>query len=573
MTGSSPVSNHEGDNHSNNVFGKEYPIIIHSMVEVLPRTWPGINKPGGAARVTQLYYQEEEDQEQQVRDEQSAKDINKEGTKVLTHIDVRYVVMGGREKRVPIEFCVAAPQYDTHLLANAPSEGVPTSTSSIGDPRVSILPSPFRTRFSRLRDRSALLGRCKRCGSLRSDCNSCDWVYEERERKRLQDLEQQNMNMTELKHIKENNQHSKELKRKGRKKKRINRSTMRSSRSNETALGESYVSSSEMSENSVSLSSSSSYFDASGDEGRLYHTTQTSNIFGDSTSSDDESSSLQRNPDYASSSESSSSEEDIILSELKVLNKKLTMANQLAQRLTQKPKKPARSHMRKRQKKLKPCYKRSKRLIPKQQEYIGKDKMARTIERNAQMRMNPTSETRSVIGIDAVDQDMCNDAAELGVRNFDDVRRSSHCQDASSNRAIGYVHDSDIGEKEEDDDDDDRNTSFPHDVAQRNRHILVTGDLDNVQDKPTADDAMFIQPEGDNAAFNLPSDVVDKTANVSLLDLVHFFKKTVQSMQETSIPRAERNLAAMKQKFDLARETNNKDSRQEALTALEALGW
>ena len=576
MTGSSPASVHEGKaSQSYNAVEEEYPIIVHSMVEVLPRTWPGINKPGGAARVTQLYYQQ---QDQHEEDGKSNSDINKEDTKTLTHVDVRYVVMGGREKRVPIEFCVAAPQYDTHLLADMNTNASKfvtyeggaanrnaTSVTSSGDPKAEILTSALRSRFSRLRDRSALLGRCKRCGSLRSDCNSCDWAYEEMERKRMMELEAQKSNMSELRENSEK-QHSEELKHKSRKKKRIIQSSKRKRK--ETAMGESYLCS----------SSSSSSSAASEDEGHLYHAYsqigQERNIIDDSTGSNDDLYSFQRSPEYVSSSENSSSEEDIILSELNLLSKKLTIANQLAQRLTQKPKKTARSYLRERQQKLKPRYKRSKRLIPNQKNFIGDDKLSLINIQNIETRMSSTSEPINGVGAGAAEQDTCNNGnngTKSDITLLDNVALSPRCQNASSNRLVGYVHDSDIGENE--DDNDDRHISFSHDDApQRNHDLTVTDDIDIIHDHQTAYDAMFIQPEGDKAAFDLPSDVVDKTANVPLLKLVDFFVETLQKIRESSIPRAERNLAEMRQTFLFAR-GDITESRREGLIALETSGW
>ena len=108
---------------------------VGEIVHVQARTWPGINKPGGIARITQLHSSSEK----------------------LTDVDVQYVVVGGRERRVPIEYVSPAP---SSIAAASKQDALPHRNE--------------------LRDRSMLLGRCRRCGSLRKDCGSCDWLEQER---------------------------------------------------------------------------------------------------------------------------------------------------------------------------------------------------------------------------------------------------------------------------------------------------------------------------------------------------------------------------------------------------------
>jgi hypothetical protein len=93
--------------------------FVGQLVSVASRTWPGINQPGGIGRVTGAS---------------------------ASAVAVRYVLDGRREKE--IEFRYVKP----HALVKSGS----------------------------LRDRTMLLGRCSHCGSLRTDCGSCDvWVQEE----------------------------------------------------------------------------------------------------------------------------------------------------------------------------------------------------------------------------------------------------------------------------------------------------------------------------------------------------------------------------------------------------------
>ena len=137
-------------------------ITVGRLVEVASRTWPGINKPGGVARVVEVHF----DACNETNDE--GKPQENEPRKNPTYVNVRYMVGSSREKRVPIEYVQLAPQYETTRNNNKPS-----SADSIG-------PSKTCTYVaSSLRDRSMLLGRCKRCGSLRMDCGSCDWATEE----------------------------------------------------------------------------------------------------------------------------------------------------------------------------------------------------------------------------------------------------------------------------------------------------------------------------------------------------------------------------------------------------------
>lgn len=102
-----------------------------TIVQVQARTWPGINKPGGIGRITHVRISDDK----------------------VTDVDVHYIVLGGRERRVPIQYVKLAPEY---------------------------VSSPSDIAANQLRDRSIMLGRCKRCGSLRADCGSCDWMEQER---------------------------------------------------------------------------------------------------------------------------------------------------------------------------------------------------------------------------------------------------------------------------------------------------------------------------------------------------------------------------------------------------------
>jgi hypothetical protein len=107
-------------------------LAVGRMVHVASRTWPGINEPGGVGRIIAVHAITSNDAEQ-----------------MISHVDVHYMVLRRREKRIPVQYVKLAPEYET-------------SEESHG----------------RLRDRNRLKGRCGRCGSLRIDCGSCDWLDE-----------------------------------------------------------------------------------------------------------------------------------------------------------------------------------------------------------------------------------------------------------------------------------------------------------------------------------------------------------------------------------------------------------
>jgi hypothetical protein len=116
---------------------------VGDMVDVQARMWPGINRHGGVGRVMNVH-----------QDEQGA----------LTHVDVKYIVVGGRERLVPVEYVALAPQFEQSNSNNAAE-----AEAAAADPKnKGVLGSS-------LRDRSHMLVRCTHCGSLRLDCGSCDW--------------------------------------------------------------------------------------------------------------------------------------------------------------------------------------------------------------------------------------------------------------------------------------------------------------------------------------------------------------------------------------------------------------
>jgi hypothetical protein len=104
--------------------------LAGDTVVVESRTWPGINQPGGVGRITGV----------------SSTHATKE---CAIRVSVRYILDGRHEKEIDIKW---VKPYDVDM-------NLPVSSKNS------------------LRDRSMLLGRCDRCGSLRKDCGSCDFAF------------------------------------------------------------------------------------------------------------------------------------------------------------------------------------------------------------------------------------------------------------------------------------------------------------------------------------------------------------------------------------------------------------
>ncbi|GMI04507.1 hypothetical protein TrLO_g15465 [Triparma laevis f. longispina] len=101
------------------------------MVETARRAWPGINQPGGLAKITKLNYS---------------------SSNLLTSVDVFYPVERRSESHVEMQWITVRSNF----MENAVKHG--------GSAR-------------------GAKGRCSRCGSLRRDCGECDWKFEEEQRR------------------------------------------------------------------------------------------------------------------------------------------------------------------------------------------------------------------------------------------------------------------------------------------------------------------------------------------------------------------------------------------------------
>lgn len=114
---------------------------VGQLVNVQSRTWPGINQPGGVGRVTAVS-----------TGTTSEEDAGSSSSSLLLY-SVKYVLDGRHEKRIEAQYVQPHQQQ------------------------------------SMLRDRSMLLGRCTRCGSLRRDCGSCElhqWQQQQQQRQEQQ---------------------------------------------------------------------------------------------------------------------------------------------------------------------------------------------------------------------------------------------------------------------------------------------------------------------------------------------------------------------------------------------------
>ena len=97
-------------------------------------------------------------------------------TSILS-VDVSYVVMGGREKNISMEFITPAPQYEAALQQQQQQQ---EEEEEEEEDRLGVDNKEkekkgnnalYRRRI-KLRDVSIQMGRCTKCGSLHVDCDS-----------------------------------------------------------------------------------------------------------------------------------------------------------------------------------------------------------------------------------------------------------------------------------------------------------------------------------------------------------------------------------------------------------------
>jgi hypothetical protein len=128
------------------------------------------------------------------------------------------------------------------------------------------------------------------------------------------------------------------------------------------------------------------------------------------------------------------------------------------------------------------------------------------------------------------------------------VPNTNTTEPRETRKRIGFVDGEDIGEKEIDDDNDDNIDDGQNaDVAMDNiREIEGTELTRNYAENEISgyyeEDPIlntFIQPEGEEVADNLPSDLVDRSADLAFWDLPGFYDQQEKDLTVDKIPSAE----------------------------------
>jgi hypothetical protein len=151
---------------------------------------------------------------------------------------------------------------------------------------------------------------------------------------------------------------------------------------------------------------------------------------------------------------------------------------------------------------------------------------------------------------------------------YDIIEISSPCP---HEKTVGFVRDSDIGEKEEEEahHEDVHMTLLQGKSAitsRDNRADMTSfsqgtfGDYDYVdRSSQSLDfDYNFIQPEGEGATENLPPDMIDRSANIPFCELPDFFEILEKELRERKIPLANTKIQSLKNEFDEQNESSNR---------------
>lgn len=456
----------------------DYPIIINAVVQVEPRTWPGINKPGGIAKVTKCHYKCDDDV-------------------VVTHVDVSYIVGRGREKMVPLEYVVPAPQYDDSFQRQHGNQ----NNGIAHDEKA-------KNRFQglQLRDRSVLLGRCKLCGSLRSDCGSCDWMEEERRR---------NLSILD----------------------------------------------GPISENRMDILDSSSSSDTSSEDGEMIN----DNPPRMSSSKDFSMSETDSHSSSYASSEGMTSDEEFLSTLHSFASNRLLTARKRARQLAHAAKSNSIQHKRlkkERHKKLSKKYRETNKgfkdrlMFLNQLIFASKSAPQASLSRlerssileNIGENEDLAAESENIINspiIPFLRRDSAQEDA-MDLTHDDD----SHNQKMHKKRKVGRVYDHDIGEYE---DSDNENDNVNHDVIASNKfHTTTRSTIEDFQIQdyydPDSQSRDFIQPEG--IADYLPSDVQDLSTRYAFNELPNFFNEIYDKLSNNFLPDATRMYQVLLSNFN-----------------------
>lgn len=136
-------------------------LTVGRMVHVQPRTWPGMNRPGGLGHVEKVYYAAAAAAAEAIPGGEAA--VAEEAAATPTHVDVKYLKSEAtaRDLGVPARYV-----SDRRLLAAEIEAGDVGARCA----------SSRRTRRDAVNSR-----RCAACGSFATDCGDCDWRREKAE--------------------------------------------------------------------------------------------------------------------------------------------------------------------------------------------------------------------------------------------------------------------------------------------------------------------------------------------------------------------------------------------------------
>ena len=137
-------------------------LTVGRMVHVQPRTWPGMNRPGGLGYVEKVYYAAAAAAAAEAISGGDAA-VAGEAAATPTHVDVKYLKSEAtaRDLGVPARYV-----SDRRLLAAEIEAGDVGARCA----------SSRRTRRDAVNSR-----RCAACGSFATDCGDCDWRREKAE--------------------------------------------------------------------------------------------------------------------------------------------------------------------------------------------------------------------------------------------------------------------------------------------------------------------------------------------------------------------------------------------------------
>jgi hypothetical protein len=426
-------------------------ITVGRLVEVASRTWPGINRPGGVARVTKVH-------------------------EVERTVDVSYMVGRSREKNVPMEYVTLAPHYET-----GQSQG--------------------------LRDRSLLLGRCRRCGSLRTDCGSCDWVSEEQMQQQRMQQQQQQEELSEPTNVPPR-------------------------KSTSTKSEDIQDSSSDSSEDDIALRdllrTSHKYY-----KKHLRNRTKWNQLVGAKSNLEEEDDDDNHNQNATQEQVKLNQQHNNIHDDDQGDNDD---EEEDVDELWRQSQRRYRRHLRQRAK--------------WQRRIVGKENN----NNNKMSNSNPKQSHRSVLETlgskaTALERQQNHEQSKIEDKEELTERHAEHLLDSPSEkstqtqaRPIHEMNDSEAGRRQQNlpsiSTTQQIDSDFPNPLESNfPEHRIATMD-----DDP---DAAFIQPEGREAAENLPDDMVDQTKNIPFSQLADFFERSVQDLEDRLVPDISLRLAEL----------------------------